>query len=61
MIEKLFSNRPIYTAFMPDQYLDVLYVIVGEGLVINRSTPLDRLVAINYAGSCFGMRSQPFI
>jgi hypothetical protein len=61
VVEKLFSNRPIYTAFMPDQYLDVLYVIVGEGLVINRSTPLDRIVAINYAGSCFGMRSLPLM
>ena len=44
-LEKLFSNRPIYTAFLPDQYLDVLYVILGEGLVITRSTPLDRILA----------------
>ena len=30
-IEKLFSNRPIYTAFLPDQTLDTLYVILEEG------------------------------
>jgi hypothetical protein len=59
-IEKLFSNRPVYTAFLPDRTLDVLYVILNEGLVITRSTPLDRIIAINYPGSCFGMRSLPF-
>jgi hypothetical protein len=59
-VEKLFSNRPVYTAFLPKQYLDVLYVILDEGLVITRSTPLDRIIAINYPGSCFGMRSLPF-
>lgn len=59
-VEKLFSNRPIYTAFLPDQSLDVLYVILDEGFVITRSTPLDRIIAITYAGSCFGMRSLPF-
>jgi len=58
--EKLFSNRPIYTAFLPDQYLDVLYFIIDEGLVITRSTPLDRIIAIHYPGSCFGMKSLPF-
>lgn len=58
-VEKLFSNRPVYTAFLPDRSLDVLYVILDEGLVITRSTPLDRIIAINYPGSCFGMRSLP--
>lgn len=59
-VEKLFSNRPVYTAFLPHESLDVLYVILDEGLVIARSTPLDRIVAINYPGSCFGMRNLPF-
>ncbi|MEC4984623.1 MAG: Crp/Fnr family transcriptional regulator [Oscillatoria sp. PMC 1068.18] len=58
--EKLFSNRPIYTAFLPDESLEVLYAIVSEGLVIIRSTPLDRIIAINYPGSCFGMRNLAF-
>ena len=59
-IEKLFSNRPLYTAFLPDQSLDVLYVILEEGFVITRSTPLDRIIAITYGKSCFGMRSLAF-
>jgi hypothetical protein len=59
-IEKLFSNRPIYTAFLPDEFLDILYVILGEGLVITRSAPLDRIIAIRYPGGCFGMSSLPF-
>lgn len=59
-VEKLFSNRPIYTAFLPDRFLDALYVMLDEGLVITRSTPLDRIIAINYPGSCFGMGSLPF-
>jgi hypothetical protein len=59
-VEKLFSNRPIFTAFLPDQSIDVLYLILDEGLVIIRSTPLDRIVSINYPGSCFGMRSLSF-
>lgn len=59
-VEKLFSNRPIYTAFLPNQTLDILYVILDEGLVITRSTPLDRIIGIHYPGSCFGMRSLPF-
>lgn len=58
--EKLFSNRPLYTAFLPGQFLDALYIIVGEGLVVSRSTPLDRIIAIHYPGSCFGMHSLPF-
>ncbi|PSF34994.1 cAMP-binding protein [Aphanothece hegewaldii CCALA 016] len=59
-IETLFSNRPVYTAFLPDENLDVLYVILDEGLVIVRSTPLDRIIAIAYPGGCFGMSSLPF-
>ncbi|MEG3437020.1 helix-turn-helix domain-containing protein [Pannus brasiliensis CCIBt3594] len=59
-VEKLFSNRPVYTAFLPDEFLDVLYVILDEGLVIVRSTPLDRVIAITYPGGCFGQRSLPF-
>ncbi|MFM7573365.1 MAG: Crp/Fnr family transcriptional regulator, partial [Snowella sp.] len=59
-IEKLFSNRPLYTAFLPEKSLDVLYVVLDEGFVITRSTPLDRIIATTYAGSCFGMRSLPF-
>lgn len=59
-VEKLFSNRPLYTAFLPDQDLDSLYVMLDEGLVITRSTPLDRIIAIHYAGSCFGLRNLPF-
>ena len=59
-VETLFSNRPIYTAFLPDEFLDALYVILDEGLVIVRSAPLDRIIAISYPGSCFGMRSLPF-
>lgn len=59
-IENLFSNRPVYTAYLPDEFLDVLYVIVDEGLVITRSTPLDRIISISYPGGCFGMRNLPF-
>ena len=59
-VETLFSNRPIYTAFLPDEFLDALYIILDEGLVIVRSAPLDRIIAISYPGSCFGMRSLPF-
>ncbi|MGH2413235.1 MAG: Crp/Fnr family transcriptional regulator [Microcystaceae cyanobacterium] len=59
-VEKLFSNRPVYTAFLPDEHLDVLYVILDEGLIIVRSTPLDRIIAISYPGGCFGMRSLSF-
>jgi hypothetical protein len=59
-LETLFSNRPVYTAFLPDEFLDVLYVILDEGLIVVRSTPLDRIIAISYPGACFGMRSLPF-
>lgn len=57
--EKLFSNRPIYTAFRPDRFIDGLYLMLGEGLVITRSAPLDRIISISYPRSCFGMRSLP--
>ncbi|NJL49748.1 MAG: Crp/Fnr family transcriptional regulator [Leptolyngbyaceae cyanobacterium SM2_5_2] len=57
--EKLYSNRPIYTAFRPDTWLDSLYVVVGGGPVIVLSTPLDRVIAITYPGGCFGMRNLP--
>lgn len=59
-VEKLFSNRPVYTAFLPNECLDALYVILDEGLVITRSAPLDRIVTIRYPGGCFGMSSLPF-
>jgi hypothetical protein len=57
--EKLYSNRPIYTAFRPDTWLNALYVIVEGGPVIMRSTPLDRVIAIHYPAGCFGVRSLP--
>ena len=59
-LETLFSNRPVYTAFLPDEFLDVLYVILNEGVIVVRSTPLDRIIAITYPGGCFGLRSLPF-
>lgn len=58
--EKLYSSRPIYTAFRPGVSLDFLYAIASGGPVIVRSTPLDRVIAITYPGGCFGMRSLPF-
>ncbi len=57
--ETLYSNRPIYTAFKPNLWLEVLYAIVGGGPVVIRSSPLDRIIAISYPGSCFGMRNLP--
>jgi hypothetical protein len=59
-VEKLFSNRSVYTAFLPEESLDVLYLVLDEGLVIVRSAPLDRIIAITYPGGCFGMRSLSF-
>jgi hypothetical protein len=56
-IEKLYSNRPIFTAYRPDRPLDCLYIIINGGPVIIRSTPLDRIIGITYAGGCFGMRN----
>ncbi len=58
--EKLYSSRPIFTAFQPQRSLEHLYVIVSGGPVIVRSTPLDRIIAITYAGSTFGMRNLAF-
>lgn len=55
--EKLYSNRPVYTAFRPQTWQDYLYVVVDGGPVIMRSTPLDRIIAMTYPGGCFGMRS----
>lgn len=59
-VEKFFPNRPIYTAFLPEDHLEHLYLVINEGLVIIRSAPLDRIISINYPGSCFGMRSLDF-
>ena len=55
--EKLYSNRPVYTAFRPDASLDYLYAVVKGGPIVVRSTPLDRIIAITYANSCFGMQN----
>lgn len=57
--EKLYSSRPVYTAFRPGDPLDALYVTLGGGPVIIRSSPLNRIIAITYPGACFGMRSLP--
>jgi hypothetical protein len=58
-VEKLYSNRPVYTAFRPGQSLDFLYVVVGGGPVIIQSSPLDRVIAICYPQSCFGIGDLP--
>ncbi len=58
--EKLYSNRPIYTAFRPHDSIDYLYAVISGGPVIVRSTPLDRIIALTYPGGCFGMRSLDF-
>ncbi len=57
--EKLYSNRPVYTAFRPHTWQDFLYVVVDGGPVIMHSTPLDRVIAMTYPGGCFGMRCLP--
>ncbi|WP_198808576.1 Crp/Fnr family transcriptional regulator [Leptolyngbya sp. BL0902] len=57
--EKLYSNRPVYTAFRPNTWQEYLYVVVDGGPVIMHSTPLDRVMAMTYPGGCFGMRSLP--
>ena len=57
VIEKLYSSRPIYTAFRTDTPLEYLYVVVEGGPIVVRSTPLDRIIAITYVGSCFGMQN----
>lgn len=58
-LEKLYSNRPIYTAFRPNEPLKVLYLVISGGPVITRSSPLDRIIAITYPGASFGMRNLP--
>ncbi|MEL6495879.1 MAG: Crp/Fnr family transcriptional regulator [Cyanobacteria bacterium J06623_7] len=55
--EKLYSSRPVYTAFRPDTALEHLYVVIDGGPIIVRSTPLDRIIAITYRNSCFGMQN----
>lgn len=58
--EKLFSSRPIYTAFRPDRSLEFLYLILSGGPVVVHSTPLNRVISMTYPGGCFGMRNLPF-
>lgn len=55
--EKLYSNRPVYTAYRPGTTLEFLYLVVAGGPVVVRSSPLDRIIAIHYPGSCFGFGS----
>lgn len=57
--EKLYSNRPVYTAYRASEPLKVLYLVLAGGPVIARSSPLDRVIAITYPGACFGMRNLP--
>jgi hypothetical protein len=57
--EKLYSNRPVYTAYRPGVSLEFLYLVVAGGPIVVRSCPLDRILAIHYPGSCFGMGSLP--
>jgi hypothetical protein len=60
MSEKLYSSRPVYTAFRPGVSLAFLYAIASGGPVIVRSTPLDRVIAMTYPGGCFGMQNLAF-
>ncbi len=55
--EKLYSNRPVYTAYRPGVALPELYFIMGGGPVIMRSSPLDRIIQIRYPGNSFGSES----
>ena len=57
IVEKLYSNRPVYTAFRNDTSLEYLYLIVRGGPIVVRSTPLDRIIDITYTDSCFGMQN----
>ncbi|MCU0523555.1 MAG: Crp/Fnr family transcriptional regulator [Elainella sp. Prado103] len=57
--EKLYSNRPVYTAYRSSEPLKVLYLVLAGGPVIARSSPLDRVIAITYPGAAFGMRNLP--
>lgn len=58
--EKLYSSRPVFTAFRPDKSLEYLYAVISGGPIVVRSTPLDRIIALTYTNSCFGMRNLPF-
>jgi len=58
--EKIYSNRPVFTAFRPGQPIEWLYVVISGGPVILRSSPLDRIISLTYPGGCFGMRNLPF-
>jgi hypothetical protein len=55
--EKLYSSRPVYTAYRPGETSPFLYLIMGGGPVIVRSSPLDRIIQIRYPGSSFGSES----
>ena len=55
--EKLYSNRPVYTAYRPGVSLEFLYLVVSGGPVVVRSSPLDRIIALHYPGGCFGFGS----
>jgi len=57
VFEKLYSSRPVYTAFRTDTALEHLYVVIDGGPIVVRSTPLDRIIAITYGNSCFGMQN----
>jgi hypothetical protein len=57
--EKLYSSRPVYTAYRPGGALEFLYLIVEGGPVVVRSSPLDCIIAIHYPGGCFGFGSLP--
>jgi hypothetical protein len=57
--EKLYSSRPVYTAYRPGNTLSYLYLVVSGGPIIMRSSPLDRMIGITYPGSCFGFGSLP--
>jgi hypothetical protein len=58
--EKLYSSRPVYTAFRPGRALEFLYLIKAGGPVVIKSSPLDRVIAVHYPGSCFGIGDLPF-
>jgi hypothetical protein len=59
-LEKLYSSRPIYTAYLPGVSLEHLYVIVSGGPVVVRSAPLDRIIELTYTGGCFGLPDLSF-
>ncbi|MEN9203032.1 MAG: hypothetical protein Q6K80_01580 [Thermostichus sp. DG_1_6_bins_120] len=59
-IEKFYASQSLFTAFQPEKSLQNLYVVLSGGPIIIRSSPLDRIIGINYPGSCLGMRNLPF-